>query len=75
MRRSLLTAFMVLALSSCGSASDESTVPSPGTSDVDSGGELSEQSITLRDGREVTCVVYASYKSGGLSCDWNPSKR
>lgn len=31
---------------------------------------LSEEHITLQDGRKVTCVKYASGYKGGLSCDW-----
>lgn len=32
---------------------------------------LREESITLHDGRQITCVVYASGYQGGLSCDWS----
>lgn len=31
---------------------------------------LSEEHITLQDGRKVTCIKYASGYKGGLSCDW-----
>lgn len=33
---------------------------------------ISERTVTLSDGRDITCLVYARYQSGGggLSCDW-----
>ena len=35
---------------------------------------LHEVSITLKDGREITCVKYSAHNQGGLSCDWNDAK-
>ena len=35
---------------------------------------LTEESITLSDGREVVCVVYKHGRAGGLSCDWEGGK-
>lgn len=55
-----------LALTGCG------TGGSP-ENDDNAGGKskaLYERSITLTDGRDVTCVVYGSGHAGGLSCDW-----
>lgn len=33
-------------------------------------GSMIEQEIELKDGRTVTCVLYDSNYSGGISCDW-----
>lgn len=37
--------------------------------------DLNEQTKTLRDGREVTCIVYMGYSKGSLSCDWESVKK
>lgn len=39
---------------------------------VRNGDDLRETSITLGDGRQITCVVYddSRYAQGGVSCDW-----
>lgn len=37
-------------------------------------GQVYEVKQPLADGREVTCLVYASYYQGGLSCDWEGSR-
>lgn len=58
----------LLALSGCGAP--ESNDEPDGTSEFSAPTGLSEQVITLRDGRQVTCVVYSGYKQGGTSCDW-----
>lgn len=31
---------------------------------------LYEDTITLSDGRKITCVEYANGYEGGVSCDW-----
>lgn len=31
---------------------------------------LTERTITLSDGRTITCITYASGSAGGVSCDW-----
>lgn len=31
---------------------------------------LTERTITLQDGRTITCVTYWDAKGAGLSCDW-----
>lgn len=59
-------AIAALALTGCASGSTDAE-----TSD---GGRLHEVRITLTDGREVTCIKYASYNQGGLSCDWGGAK-
>lgn len=56
---------MLLTLTGCGSSA---STPAPTKTTDDS--SLSESTITLTDGREVTCVVYSAIKQGGLSCDW-----
>ena len=45
-----------------------------GNANTSDEGRLHEDSITLKDGREITCVNYSSYNQGGLSCDWNNAK-
>lgn len=35
---------------------------------------LHERTITLQDGRTITCVIYNQYQKGGLSCDWEGAK-
>lgn len=71
----LLTPVFLLALAGCGSASEPST-PAHEVRSIDSqcsdmDDEFSECVITLTDTRKVDCVVYSSYKQGGLSCDWS----
>lgn len=31
---------------------------------------LYERTVELKDGREISCIVYKQYNTGGLSCDW-----
>lgn len=31
---------------------------------------LFENHLTLKDGREVTCIIHSDYNQGGVSCDW-----
>lgn len=71
-RRKLAVTLIVaaLALTGCGYGGNPE-------SDDNAGGEsrnLYERSITLTDGRDVTCVVYQSGYKGGLSCDWENAK-
>ena len=56
----------LLVLSGCGATSQSDTEKS---SD-----HLKEGSITLSDGRVVTCIIYKHGRAGGLSCDWEGSK-
>lgn len=53
-----------LLLAGCGAA-DVSTGVGTG---------LGESTIVLKDGRQVTCVVYKRANAGGLSCDWDNAK-
>lgn len=63
-----LAAAGVLLLSGCASeGSDDSRAG-------DESSNLYERTITLEDGRTVTCVVYTQYQKGGLSCDWEGAK-
>ncbi|PIT20891.1 hypothetical protein BGI36_07280 [Snodgrassella communis] len=36
----------------------------------DATSHIVETSITLSDGREITCLAYDDSYAGGLSCDW-----
>lgn len=72
-----ITLTLCTALAGCGSASEPST-PAHAVKPIDSqctdGGTTDgfyECVITLQDTRKVDCVVYSSYKQGGLSCDWS----
>ena len=70
-----ITLVLCAALAGCGSASEPST-PAHAVRSIDSqcsdmDDEFSECVITLTDTRQVDCVVYSSYKQGGLSCDWD----
>jgi len=57
----VLVLAIMMMLSGCSSSDGDYTT---------STGDLREQSITLSDGRVVTCIVYQGYRKGGLSCDW-----
>ena len=56
----------LLVLSGCGREE--------GSEQSSSNDRLSEQTITLSDGRVITCVVYRASSKGGLSCDWEGGK-
>lgn len=69
----LLTPVFLLALAGCGSAS-KTSAPAHATGTTcskRSGDDIKECIVTLSDTRQVVCVVYAGYQSGGLSCDWD----
>lgn len=71
----LLTPVFLLALAGCGRTSEPST-PAHAVRSIESqcsakDDGLRECVITLTDTRQVDCVVYSSYKQGGLSCDWD----
>lgn len=36
-------------------------------------GEFSVTSVSV-NGKQVTCITWADYKKGGLSCDWANAK-
>lgn len=65
---------LVGGLAGCGEASstpDAGAEPSVEVRDGDSA--YSEYVVVKKEvepGQFVTCVVYDSYKAGGLSCDW-----
>lgn len=74
-RITLAITVICMALAGCGSASEPST-PAHEVRSIDSqcsaGADVfTECVITLTDTRQVDCVVYSGYKSGGLSCDWD----
>jgi hypothetical protein len=54
------TAFILLALTSCGDITKED-----GSKSV-----MSDETYTLSDGRQVTCMV----GTGRLSCDWDNAR-
>lgn len=57
---------LVLALTGCRTGGSPETDDRAGkTSDG-----LYERTITLVDGRVVTCVVWSAANQGGVSCDW-----
>lgn len=66
MKRKMMAvaALCVLLLTGCGVA-DAETGESTG---------LEQNTIELKDGRQVTCVVYKAGYAGGLSCDWDNAK-
>lgn len=63
------TAVLLAALTACGGAAQ-----SDGTVSQGSDSSLSEVQVKLSDGTSVTCVKYAGFKAGGLSCDWEAVK-
>lgn len=68
-------ALLALGLGACGVPYEESTSKQQGQVDLKKEQApigLSESTITLQDGRTVTCVVYndAMAPQGGISCDW-----
>lgn len=70
MRALLGAVALALSLTACGSSATSDD--SGGSSEPKKDQELQESSITLKDGRKITCVVYKDeyYEQGGLSCDW-----
>lgn len=66
----VLAAVTCLALAGCsngGSPDEDGDAGSAGRS-------LYERTITLTDGRTVTCVEFAAGYKGGVSCDWDNAK-
>lgn len=63
-RIAVVTALSVLLLTGCGVADTETGVSTG----------LEQNTISLKDGRQVTCVVYKAGYAGGLSCDWDNAK-
>ncbi|WP_443460607.1 hypothetical protein [Glutamicibacter arilaitensis] len=55
-------ALVAVALTGCANGN-----PDPATGQPS---KLYERQVTLRDGRELTCIVYTSSHKGGVSCDW-----
>lgn len=66
----LSAAVLALTLTGCG----ETAPDEPGQAPVVVGDGMYVKTVDLPDGREVTCVVYAGYKAGGLSCDWDGAR-
>lgn len=58
---------LVLALTACGSGGSPESDGGAGSSSS----YLYERTVSLTDGRTVTCIVYAEGYTGGLSCDWD----
>lgn len=59
----------LVALTGCGTDSQKSV-------EYDNTGtrNFTETSIHLKDGRDVTCIIWASGPAGGPSCDWANAK-
>ncbi len=68
MKKALATLAIVATLALTGCASGN---PDAG---VGESTRLRDQHIKLRDGRTVTCVMYADGSLGGLSCDWEAAR-
>lgn len=66
-----LAAALTLALAACGSGGSPESDGGAGSSSS----YLYERTITITDGRTVTCVVHSNGYKGGLSCDWDGAKR
>lgn len=66
-----LAACAVLGLTSCSSGGSPDSDGSAG----DTLSSLYERTISLTDGRTVTCIVYIGGYKGGLSCDWDGAAR
>lgn len=64
----LIPALAIIGLALTGCAS--------GNTDADTGEQSSlyERHIILKDGREITCIVYAAPHKGGVSCDWDKAR-
>lgn len=66
----------VSGLSACGvevSTSESEGNAEPSVKVVDGDADSYEYAVVTKEvepGHSVTCVVYDSYKAGGLSCDW-----
>ena len=65
MKKLAVVLVALLVLSGCGR---------DGAEQSSSNDQLSEQTITLSDGRVITCVLYRASRKGGLSCDWEGGK-
>lgn len=64
---SLIVALMLL-LAACNRPTDAQT-------DVQNNGSTVEQTITLRDGRHVTCLTWTGGGPvSGMSCDWTNAR-
>lgn len=59
----IIAASAALLLTGC-SGGGQSTAGTPSTL-------LKERTITLTDGRTITCIIYQNGYAGGLSCDWD----
>ncbi len=69
-RITLAITVICMALAGCGSAPAHEVRPIDSQCSAQND-EFRECVITLTDTRQVDCVVYSSYKQGGLSCDWS----
>lgn len=59
-----------LALTGCGTGGSPESDSNAGSSSS----YLYERSITLTDGRTVTCVIQSVANRGGVSCDWDRAR-
>jgi len=70
MKRKILAGIAALLLATglagCSAATDNSA--------GDPSDQLYERSITLSDGRDVTCIIFEGFYKGGVSCDWEGTR-
>jgi len=63
-----MTTVSLVALTACSDTSNDENKSEEVS--VSNYGRMVEKDMKLKDGRNVTCVVYDGNYSGGISCDW-----
>lgn len=56
----------VLVLAGCGAEAQDSSVSENGNP-----AEISIVEVNMPDGSTVDCVLWDSYREGGIDCDWD----
>lgn len=75
MRRiAMVIAGLALSLSLVGCGISSGGSPESDSEAGEQSQYLYERTITLKDGRKVTCVVWSGGNQGGVSCDWGNAK-
>lgn len=67
------TAIIMLALTACGTATQDNTGEDEGNDDIvcaEVAANIYQCNVTMRDTRRVTCLVYDGKLRAGMSCDW-----
>ena len=75
MRKRIVAVFaasaVAMSLAGCASVYESDSVEPNEFGEVEKTNKnLSEESITLSDGRTITCILYNGIDEGGISCDW-----